>query len=39
LKLEIESDKDLREILRLAVKVCPALYAIANPIKTEVVQI
>ncbi len=39
LKLEIDSDKDLTEIIRLAVKVCPALNAIANPIKTEVEQI
>jgi len=39
LKLEIESERDLSEIIRLAVKVCPALNAIANPIKTEVTQI
>jgi len=39
LKLEIDSDKDLKEVIELSVKVCPALFAIANPIKTEVVQI
>ncbi|WP_393971550.1 OsmC family protein [Oxyplasma meridianum] len=39
MKLEIDSDKDLQEVIKLSVKVCPALFAIANPIKTEVVQI
>jgi uncharacterized OsmC-like protein len=39
LKLEVDSDKDLTEILKLSVKSCPALFAIANPIKTAVVQI
>lgn len=39
LKLEIESDKDLKEVIELSVQVCPALFAIANPIKTEIVQI
>ena len=39
LKLDVESDKDLTEVLKISRKVCPALYAIANPIPTEIAQI
>lgn len=38
LKLEVESDKDLKEAIEISNKRCPALYAIANGIKTEVKQ-
>ncbi len=38
LKLEVESDRDLKEVIEISNKRCPALYAIANGIKTEVVQ-
>lgn len=39
LKLDVEADKDIREILEISRKRCPALYAIANGIKTEVNQV
>lgn len=38
LRLEVDSDKDLREVIEISNKRCPALYAIANGIKTEVKQ-
>jgi uncharacterized OsmC-like protein len=38
-KIEVEADKDIREILKISSKRCPALFAIANAIKTEVSQI
>ena len=39
LKLDVESDRDIEEILKISRKVCPALYAIANPIPTEISQV
>ncbi len=39
LKMDVEADRDIKDILKISVKVCPALYAIANPIKTEISQI
>ena len=39
LKIEVEADKDIREILEISRKRCPALYAIANGIKTDVRQL
>lgn len=38
LKLEVEADKDIKEILEISNKRCPALYAIAHGIKTEITQ-
>ncbi len=38
LKLEVESDKDIKEILK-ASRRCPALYSISHAIKTEVEQV
>lgn len=38
LKIEVESDKDIKEIL-IASRRCPALYSISHAIKTEVEQV
>jgi uncharacterized OsmC-like protein len=39
LNIDVESDKNIKEILKLSEKACPALYAIRNPISTEIKQI
>ncbi|HLH86531.1 MAG TPA: OsmC family protein [Thermoplasmataceae archaeon] len=39
LKIEVEADRDIREILEISRKRCPALSAIEKPIKTEVRQV
>jgi uncharacterized OsmC-like protein len=39
LNIDVEADKEIGEILKLSEKACPALYAIRNPIKTEIKQI
>ncbi len=39
LKIDVESDQDIKEVLELSKKACPALYAIVNPIHTEISQI
>ncbi len=39
LKIDVEADRDIKEILELSKKACPALYAIANPIPTEITQV
>ena len=38
LRIVVESDRDLREIIKGAKTRCPAVFAIANPIETEIVQ-
>ncbi len=39
LKIEVESDHDIKEVLEHSIKACPALYAIMHPIPTEIYQI
>ncbi|MCL4452990.1 MAG: OsmC family protein [Candidatus Thermoplasmatota archaeon] len=39
LNIDVEADKDIGEVLKLSEKACPALYAIRNPIQTEIKQI
>lgn len=39
LTLDVEADKDIKEILEISRKRCPALFAIANGIKTDVKQV
>ena len=38
LKIEIEADKDIREIIKNSTR-CPALYIVSHGVKTEVVQV
>ena len=38
LEIEVEADKDIREIIELTKARCPALYAIDHAVNTEVVQ-
>jgi uncharacterized OsmC-like protein len=38
LKIEVEADKDIQDIIRLSWRKCPAVYAIEHPITTEIVQ-
>ncbi|WP_287954653.1 OsmC family protein [Acidiplasma sp.] len=39
IKIDVESDEDIRDILIASRKACPALYAMINPIPTEIAQI
>lgn len=39
LKIEVEADQEIGEVLKRSRKACPALYAIMNPIPTEISQI
>lgn len=38
LKLELDSDRDLKEIIGISNQRCPALYAISHGVETEVTQ-
>jgi uncharacterized OsmC-like protein len=39
LTLEVEADRDITEIIRMAQEKCPSVYAWNHPIKTEIVQL
>lgn len=39
LKIDVKADRDIKEILELSRKACPALYAIEHPITSEITQI
>ena len=39
LKIEVEADQDIKVVLEHSKKACPALYAIMNPIPTEISQL
>jgi uncharacterized OsmC-like protein len=38
LRIEVDADKDIRKIVELSSKRCPALFAISHGIKTDVAQ-
>jgi len=38
LRIEVEADRDIREIVELSARRCPALFAISHGIKTDVMQ-
>jgi organic hydroperoxide reductase OsmC/OhrA len=39
LTLEIEADRDIADMIRIAREKCPSVYAWSHPIKTEIVQV
>ena len=39
LTLEVEADKDITAIIKIAREKCPSIYAWTHPIKTEIVQL
>ncbi len=38
LTLEVEADKDITEIIKIAREKCPSIYAWSHPIRTEIIQ-